>query len=53
MRRRGKRNSVLAWLCIAVGIMVILGMILPVSFWWFMLGVSLIALGLGLKRSCC
>lgn len=46
------------WLCgnligfvfIAMGVMIILGMILPKVFWWFLLGLLLIAIGVWLLR---
>ena len=36
--------------CIALGVVIILGMILPKAFWWFLIGAALIALGVWLIR---
>ena len=36
--------------CIALGAVIILGMILPKAFWWFLLGTALIVLGVWLIR---
>ncbi len=35
---------------IGLGVLIILALILPGGFWWFILGVALIALGI---RICC
>lgn len=34
------------------GVMVILSLILPTSFWWFVLGVVLICIGVTLSKRC-
>ena len=44
-KRRGKRYGI-GKLFIIVGTMILLAMILPGQFWWFMLGVSFIAFGI-------
>lgn len=50
MRRPCRRRNLFAWVTITAGIIVLLSMILPAGFLWFMLGVCLIACGLCLKR---
>ena len=52
MRRHGRRDGVLGWAAIAAGCVILLSMILPPGFWWFMLGVALISVGLCIKRRC-
>ena len=48
---RGRRRWCLPGLvCIALGALIILGMILPKAFWWFRIGAALIALGVWLIR---
>lgn len=37
-------------ICVAAGMMIILGMVLPKAFWWFLLGAALIAVGVWLLR---
>lgn len=50
--RRGKPGSMgpLCILLIVLGVMIILTLVLPSGFWWLMLGVVLILLGLQLCR---
>ena len=50
-RRRWARTT--GWLAITAGLLVLLSRILPVGFWWTMLGISLIAVGVCLERNCC
>ncbi|MBQ2895930.1 MAG: hypothetical protein IJE26_04395 [Oscillospiraceae bacterium] len=52
MRKRANGAGVAAWIAITAGLIVLLSMILPPGFWWFMLGVALIALGLCIRRRC-
>lgn len=52
MRKGRRKSSVWAWAAITAGLIVLLALILPGSFWWFMLGVALITLGLCLRRWC-
>ena len=49
--RRGRRSI---WGCaaIAAGILIILALVLPTAFWWFMIAVGLIAAGLWYLRCC-
>lgn len=37
-------------ICIVLGAAIILGMILPKAFWWFLLGMALIVVGIYLMR---
>jgi len=50
MKKHGNPTCFIAWTAITAGIIILLSRILPSGFWWFMLGVSLIAGGLCLKR---
>ena len=51
MRRRGKGGCTLGLVLIAVGILIILGILLPTGFWWFVLAGILIAIGVCLLRA--
>lgn len=51
MHRRGKGGCALGIISIAAGALIILAMVLPSGFWWFILGGALIAVGLCLLRS--
>lgn len=46
MRRRRGRQWGIGRLCIIAGTLILLAMILPEQFWWFVLGISLISLGI-------
>jgi len=46
MRRRRGKGYGIGKLFIIAGTMILLAMILPGQFWWFMLGVSLISFGI-------
>ena len=50
MRRR-KRHT-LAILAILLGTLILLALILPVDFWWFLLAAALIGLGFWSMRCC-
>ena len=50
MGRRRRPGSVLGLVCILAGLVIILSMILPAGFWWFILGATLIAIGIWLLR---
>lgn len=50
MSRRRRPTVMFGLICILAGGMIILGMILPKAFWWFLLGVALIAFGVWLLR---
>ena len=51
--RRKCSVSVAGCFCLFTGLFIILSLILPSGFWWFILGSSLIALGIYLNRRCC
>ena len=34
------------------GVLVVLSLVLPTSFWWFVMGVFLICLGLSIRKRC-
>lgn len=53
MRRGSCRKSRPGTIVIGAGVLIIMALILPAGFWWFALGVSLIALGIHLNRSQC
>ena len=48
--RRGRRSI---WGCVAilVGLVIILSLVLPGEFWWFIFAAALIALAVGIVRS--
>lgn len=50
--RGGKRSFNFGCIAIITGIVIILALILPSSFWWFMLAVALIAAGIWYMRCC-
>lgn len=52
LRRPCRQRNIFGWLAITAGIIILLSMILPSGFWWFMLGVCLIAVGLTIRRWC-
>lgn len=45
-------SSLLGNICILSGVMIVLALILPSGFWWFLLGVGLIGFGIYLDRRC-
>lgn len=49
--KRGRRPRLYPGLiCLTAGLVIILSMILPVKFWWFLLGSALIGIGVYLMR---
>lgn len=50
MHKQRRIRCLLGIFCIVVGILIILSMILPAGFWWFALGVALIAAGIWCVR---
>ena len=50
MGRRRRRSNLLGLVCILAGLTIILGMILPKAFWWFLLGTALVGAGVWLLR---
>ena len=49
--RRG-RGGIWGCAAIAAGLMIILALILPTEFWWFLAAAALIALGIWYSRGC-
>lgn len=52
MRKRGKNSGVIGLGAIFLGIVIILSLVLPGTFWWFVLAIALIAGGLFFIKSC-
>lgn len=52
LRRGRDKKPVLAILAVAMGTLILMVKILPASFWWFMIAVGLISLGIWLLRAC-
>ncbi len=48
MRRYRRMPGVII---MSIGLMIVLSMILPTAFWWFMFGLGLIAAGICIMRS--
>lgn len=49
LRRHSKTIGRIVMCC---GVMVILSLVLPTSFWWFVLGMFLICVGVTIMRHC-
>lgn len=49
--RRGRR-CVWAFTAIALGLLILMGVLLPSVFWWLLLAAALLALGIWLLRCC-
>lgn len=49
--RRG-RHCFLALSLIVLGLVILMGILLPGVFWWFLLAAALLALGIWLLRCC-
>lgn len=49
---RRNRRFIWAVACIALGLLIILGVLLPGVFWWLLLAAGLLALGIWLLRCC-
>lgn len=50
MGRRRRRTNLIGLVCVLAGCTIILGMLLPKAFWWFLLGAALIGAGVWLMR---
>lgn len=50
MRRRRNKQYGIGKLFIIAGTLILLAMILPGQFWWYVLGVSLISFGIWYNR---
>ena len=51
--RRKHYGSPIGYICIAAGLMIILSLVLPKGFWWFLLGASLVGFGFYYNSRCC
>ena len=49
--RRG-RNTLLGFVAILAGVIIILSLVLPSAFWWFILAALLICFGFWYNRCC-
>lgn len=47
---RGGNYILIGKTAICVGIIIILALVLPSQFWWFVLGISLICIGIWLRK---
>lgn len=52
MRRRKNPYALAAAAATGAGALILFSLVLPSSFWWFLLGVGLIVLGVYLRRRC-
>ncbi len=52
MRRKQRWGQLWGRITIVAGLLVLLSQILPVGFWWFVLGIALISVGIYMKRCC-
>ena len=50
MRRGSNRKNGVGLIAILAGVVILMAMILPVGFWWFLLAVLLIAVGIWYNR---
>ena len=51
--RRKHCGSIFGYICIVSGLMIILSLVLPSGFWWFLLGASLVGFGIYINGRCC
>lgn len=49
-RRSNRRNNGIGLIAILAGVVILMAMILPAGFWWFILAVLLIAVGIWYNR---
>ncbi len=47
-----RRNRMIGGILATAGVMVVLSLVLPTSFWWFVLGIFLICIGVSVMRKC-
>lgn len=52
MRCRRPLPNTVGVILITLGIIILLALVLPSGFWWFVLGMALIALGIFWTRRC-
>ena len=50
MRREHNKKNGVGLIAILAGVVILMAMILPVGFWWFLLAVLLIAVGIWYNR---
>lgn len=50
MRRRRRKQDGIGKLLIIAGTLILLAMLLPGQFWWFVLGITLISLGIWFNK---
>lgn len=50
--RGGRRGCGVGYAAIIAGVVIILALILPTEFWWFLLAAGLIAAGIWYMRCC-
>ena len=52
MRKGRPAQGLIGLILVALGILIILWMILPSGFWWLVLGIGLIVLGITWSKRC-
>lgn len=52
MRRRRPINNYFGMILIALGVLIILSLVLPSGFWWLVIGISLVVIGLAWSKRC-
>ncbi len=52
MRGHRNRGSLIGCISIAAGLAVILSLLLPTGFWWFLFGTGLVAAGIWMNKCC-
>ena len=50
-RKKGPLGTV-GCLVVLAGVLILLSLVLPSGFWWFVLAMVLIGVGIGILRSC-
>ena len=50
--RRGRGGGILGCVAIVAGLVIILSLVLPTEFWWFIFAAALIGLGIWYIRCC-
>lgn len=52
MRRKGQGGRLWGKLAVVAGVIIVLALLLPPAFWWMVLAVGLIGLGLWYLKCC-
>lgn len=47
-----RKNRTIGGIIACAGVIVVLSLVLPTSFWWFVLGIFLICVGVTIMRRC-